>query len=320
MPITADPVLVEIVRNGFVEGKHRGRLVLLGPDGSVRLAVGEIERPLMPRSCNKPMQAVGLLDAGSPLRGEHLALAAASHTGEQFHVDAVRKILADVGLAESALRNPPVLPIDERARLAHQCAGGTAQPIFSDCSGKHAAMLDVCVRNRWDLESYLDPGHPVQLAIRQAIERLTGEPIAAEAVDGCGAPLLGFSLVGLARAVQACVRAEPGSHPRLVADAMRTYPEFVGGTRAMDTKAMRAVPGLIAKTGAEAVHVAALPDGRALAFKISDGASRAVPVVLAEALRRLGVRSGPLDRLGEVPLTGGGVSVGALSAAFGADE
>jgi L-asparaginase II len=316
MPIAADPVLVEIVRNGFVEGTHRGRLVLLGADGAVQAAIGEVESTLLPRSSNKPMQAVGLLDAGSTLQGEYLALAAASHHGEQFHVDAVRKILADVGLDESALQTPPALPFDDRARLAHQCAGGGPQPIFSDCSGKHAAMLEVCVRNGWDLGGYLDPGHPAQLAIRSAIERLAGEPVAAEAVDGCGAPLLGISLLGLARALRACVRAEPGSHPRLVADAMRAHPEFVGGTRAVDTLAMRAVPGLIAKTGAEAVHVAALPDGRTLAFKISDGSMRAVPVVLAESLRRLGVRSEPLDRLGDVPLTGGGVPVGSLSPAF----
>ncbi len=320
MSMTTDPVLVEIVRNGFVEGVHRGRLVLLRADGSVLEAIGEVERPLLPRSSNKPMQAVGLLDAGGTLRGESLALAAASHAGEPFHVEAVRKILLDVGLDESALRTPPVLPKDDRARLAHRCAGGTEQPIFSDCSGKHAAMLEACVRNGWHLESYLDPGHPVQVSIRRAIERLSGESIAAEAVDGCGAPLLGVSLLGLARSLRECVRAQPDSNPRLVADAMRTHPEFVGGTRAMDTRAMRAVPGLIAKTGAEAVHVAALPDGRALAFKISDGAMRAVPVVLAEALRQLGVRSEPMDRLGEAPLTGGGVPVGSLSAAFAVPE
>jgi L-asparaginase II len=319
MPVSADPVLVEIVRNGFVEGEHRGRLVLLGPDGSVRLSVGEIRRPILPRSSNKPMQAVGLLDAGCTLRGESLALASSSHAGEPFHVEATRKILLDVGLDESALQTPPALPADEPSALAHQCAGGRAQRIFSDCSGKHAAMLQVCVRNGWDLPSYLDPGHPVQQVIREAVERLAGEPIAAEAVDGCGAPLLGISLLGLARALHTCVRAEPGSHPRLVADAMRTHPEYVAGTRAVDTRAMRAVPGLIAKTGAEAVHVAALPDGRTLAFKISDGSRRAVPVVLAEALRQLGVRSEPLDRLGLVALTGGGVPVGALSAAFGSD-
>jgi L-asparaginase II len=316
MPTTADPVLVEIVRNGFVEGEHRGRLVLLTPNGAVQAAIGEVGLPVLPRSSNKPMQAVGLLDAGCTLTGQDLALAASSHSGEQFHVDAVRKILSDAGLDEFSLQTPPALPADERAALAHRCAGGGPERIFSDCSGKHAAMLAVSVRNGWDVSDYLDPDHPVQLTIRAAMERLSGERIAAEAVDGCGAPLLGISLLGLARAVQACVQAEPGSHPRRVADAMRTYPEYVAGTRAVDTRAMRAVPGLVAKTGAEAVHVAALPDGRTLAFKISDGSMRAVPVVLAEALRRLGVRSEPLDRLGESPLTGGAAAVGALNAAF----
>jgi L-asparaginase II len=176
-------------------------------------------------------------------------------------------------------------------------------------------MLATSVRNGWDLESYLDPGHSVQLSIRTAIERLTGEEVAYDAVDGCGAPLLGFSLVGLARAFRACVTAEPGTNPRRVADAMRAHPEYVAGNRRFDTKAMRAVAGMIAKTGAEAVHAAALPDGRAVAFKISDGSTRAKPVILAEALRRLGVRSEALDRLGTVPVLGGGEVVGAIRTA-----
>jgi len=312
MNSTPDPVLAEIVRSGFVEGVHRGRLVLLAADGSIQLALGDVCAPILPRSSNKPLQAVGMLDAGLELTRRELALAAASHAGEPFHVDAVRKILADAGLDESALRTPPSTPLDELARIAHECARGPSQPIFSDCSGKHAAMLALCARNGWDLESYLDPAHPVQRVIRAAIERLAGERVAYEAVDGCGAPLLGISLLGLARAFRACVTAEPGSNPRKVVDAMRAHPEYVAGTHQLDTRAMRAVGGLVAKTGAEAVHAAALPDGRALAFKISDGSKRAKPAILAEALRRLGVRSEPLDRLGAVPLYGGGSIVGAV--------
>jgi L-asparaginase II len=311
-PGEADPILAEIVRSGFVEGRHRGRLVLLAADGSVQLVVGDVHAPILPRSSNKPMQAVGLLDAGLEVSRPELALAAASHAGEPFHVDAVRKILADAGLDESALRTPPSLPIDDRARLAHQCAGRAPHPIYSDCSGKHAAMLAVSARNGWDLDGYLEPAHPVQTAIRAAVERLAGEAVLHEAVDGCGAPLLGISLLGLARAFRACVTAAPGSNPRKVADAMRAHPEYVAGTGQVDTRVMRAVGGLIAKTGAEAVHAAALPDGRALAFKVSDGSKRAKPVILAEALRRLGVRSDPLDRLGTVPLLGGGAVVGGI--------
>lgn len=314
--VESEPVLAEIIRSGFTEGVHRGRLVLLDADGSVRLAVGDVSAPVLPRSCNKPMQATGLLDAGLELTGAELALAAASHAGEAFHVDGVRKVLAGVGLDESALGTPPSLPLDDDARHAELFAGNAARPIFSDCSGKHAAMLAVCVLNRWSTTDYLHPSHPVQQTIRIAVERLAGEQIAYDAVDGCGAPLLGMSLLGLARAFRACVTAQPGTNPRKVADAMRSHPEYVAGTQQLDTLAMRAVSGLLAKSGAEAVHAAALPDGRALAFKISDGSKRAKPVVLAEALRRLGVHSETLDRLGTLPLFGGGRVVGEIRAAF----
>lgn len=311
---SADVVLAEVVRSGFVEGRHRGRLVLLAADGSIEAAYGDVHAPVLPRSCNKPMQAAGLLESGLDLGGPALAIAAASHAGEPFHVELVRKILADAGLDEGALGAAPALPVDERARLARQTGGGPA-PIFSDCSGKHAAMLAACVLNGWPTGDYLDPDHPVQRAVRGAVERLAGERIGYEAVDGCGAPLLGLSLAGLARALRACATGRPGSEPRRVADAMRAHPEYVGGTHQLDTRAMRAVPGLIAKSGAEAVHAAAFPDGRALAFKITDGSARALPVVLAEALRRLGVRSGPLDRLGSVPIQGGNAVVGAIQPA-----
>lgn len=312
----AEPVLAEIVRSGFIEGAHRGRLVLLDADGSIRLAVGDVHAPILPRSSNKPMQAAGLLDAGLDLAGAELALAAASHAGEPFHVDGVRKILAGVGLDESALLTPPSLPLDDDARHAELFAGSAPRPIYSDCSGKHAAMLAVCVRNGWDVAAYLDPEHPAQRIIRDAVESLAGEQIAYDAVDGCGAPLLGLSLVGLASAFRACVTAPSGTNARKVADAMRTHPEYVAGTQQLDTLAMRAVSGLLAKSGAEAVHAAALPDGRALAFKISDGSKRAKPVILAEALRRLDVQSDVLDQLGTLTLLGGGSVVGEIRAAF----
>jgi L-asparaginase II len=309
-------VLAHVVRSGFVEGRHRGSLVLLAADGSVELAVGDVHATMLPRSSNKPMQAAGMLDAGLELEDRSLlALAAASHAAEPFHVDGVRKILASAGLDESALRTPAALPGDEPTRLIHECRGEAPAPVYYNCSGKHAAMLATSARNGWATEGYLDPAHPVQQAIHAAIERLSGERIRYEAVDGCGAPLLGISVLGLARAFRACATAEPGSSPRRVADAMRAYPDFVGGTRRFDSQVMRAVPGLISKGGAEGVHASALPDGRTVAFKVEDGSPRAIPVIAAAALRRLGVRSDGLDRLGAAPLTGGDAVVGAIQAA-----
>jgi L-asparaginase II len=313
----AEPVLVEIVRSGFVEGVHRGRLVLLEADGTVALRVGDPAAPLLPRSCSKPMQATGLLEAGLDLHGELLAIAAGSHAAAPIHIEAVRKILAGAGLADEALQTPAAVPGDEHALAAFHRRGEAPAPIYFNCSGKHAAMLAACVVNGWPTETYLEPGHPVQLACRAAIERLTGERITAEAVDGCGAPLLGTSLLGLARAVRACVLAEPGTPERRVADAMRAHPEYVAGEQKLDTRAMRAVPGLLVKTGAEAVYAGALANGRALAFKIDDGAQRALAPVLAEALRRLDVPGADVADFGAAPLLGGGRPVGLLRPVFG---
>ena len=311
------PALAEIVRSGFVEGVHRGRLVLLDADGSVALEVGDARATVLPRSSSKPMQAVGMLEAGLELDGELLAIAAGSHSAQDYHVEAVRKILAEAGLGEEALRTPPARPSEDAALAEFHRRGETDAPVYFNCSGKHAAMLSVSARNGWPTEGYLDPAHPVQLAARAAIERLTGESVKAEAVDGCGAPLLGYSLVGLARAFRACVLAEPGSHERRVADAMRAHPQYVSGDGGLDTVAMRSVPGLLAKIGAEGVYAAALPDGRALAFKIDDGAKRVVPAVLAEALRRLDVPAAEVAPFGTVPVYGGGRPVGELRPVFG---
>src|SRR4051812_300840 len=172
------PVIVaEIVRSGFVEGHHYGSIVALAPDGSVEWSVGDVENAILPRSWNKPLQAVGMLRAGLDLDGELLALAAASHSGEDIHVDGVRRILAGAGLDESALQTPPDYPIDEEAREAYIRAGNHKSSIAMNCSGKHAAMLATCVANGWDTATYLDPAHPLQVAIAETFSDLTGEPV-----------------------------------------------------------------------------------------------------------------------------------------------
>ncbi|MGX2995650.1 asparaginase [Streptomyces sp. JNUCC 64] len=312
----APPVLAEVVRSGFVEGRHRGHLVVLGADGTVELALGDVDAPVFPRSTGKPMQAAAVLRAGVPLTGERLALAAASHSGEPFHLALTRALLTRYGLTAELLQCPPDLPLDPVEAEAYLAAGGVRERIVMNCSGKHTAMLAACLRNGWPLDSYLDPGHPLQLLVREAVESATGETVAATGTDGCGAPLFAFSLTGLARAFRSYVLAPVGSPERRVADAMRAHPEYVAGTRRADTWLMRAVPGTLAKMGAEAVQAVALPDGRALAFKIEDGGGRALGPVLAEALRRLGVRDGVLDRIGHVGLTGGSAEVGTVRAAF----
>ncbi|WP_371653462.1 MULTISPECIES: asparaginase [unclassified Streptomyces] len=310
------PVLAEVVRSGFVEGHHRGSLVVLAADGSVELALGDPAAPVFPRSSNKPMQAAAVLRAGLDLAGERLALAAASHSGEGFHLDLVRKMLAEHGLTPDDLQTPPDLPLDPAEAETYLAAGHVRDRVTMNCSGKHAAMLAACRLNGWDEATYLDPAHPLQRLVHDGVEAAAGEPVASVGTDGCGAPLMAISLTGLARAFRTFVLAEPGTPERRVADAMRAHPEYVAGTRRPDTWLMREVPGVLSKMGAEAVQAVALPDGRALAFKVDDGAARALGPVLARALRLLGVDAPVVDRIGSAPLLGGAERVGEVRAAF----
>jgi len=306
----ADPVVAEVVRNGFVESRHHGRVVALNVDGSTALAIGAVDAPMFPRSSVKPLQATALLDAGwQPRDDAEIALACASHSGEEVHLDVVRRILASAGLDARALQNTPALPLSEEAARALIRAGGDKDSLHQNCSGKHAAMLATCVAGGWPVDTYLEPEHPVQRAIRATIEKLTGEPAGATAVDGCGAPLFATSLVGLARAFAALSTAR-------VADAMRAHPHLVGGTGRDVTAAMRDIRGLMAKDGAEGVYAAALPDGRAVAVKIDDGGGRARGPVLARALELLGVDAGATQSLRNVPVLGHGAPVGAVRAVF----
>jgi L-asparaginase II len=193
-----------------------------------------------------------------------------------------------------------------------------ARPIYHGCSGKHAAMLATCVLRGWEVTTYLDAEHALQAALRGFLETVVGEPTAHTAVDGCGAPAWTMSLRNLALAYRAGVQAERGTPLRDVADAMRACPEYVCGERSEVTGLMRAVPGLLLKDGAESVYAAALPDGRAVAVKVSDGGFRAGQAVLVAALRQLGAASGSgadpgaLQRWGTVPVLGHSRPVGRI--------
>jgi L-asparaginase II len=302
---------VEIVRSGMREGVHHGSVVLLAADGTVAHQVGAVDVPMFPRSSNKPLQATAMLLAGLVLADEaDLALACASHSGEPEHVRRALGVLASAGLTEDDLRCPPDLPLHRPTAEAVLAGGGGRRRAFMNCSGKHAAMLATCVANGWSTADYTDPAHPLQLAVAATLAAAAGEPVAATAVDGCGAPLYAIGLTGLARAFASLTVAREGSAGRRVADAMRAHPYLVAGTGREDTRLMAAVPGLVCKAGAEGVHAAALPDGRAVALKIEDGAERARLPVMVAALRRLGIDGTGLDDLAEEPVMGGGRPVG----------
>ena len=290
--------------------------MVLGPGGEVALAAGAVATPAFPRSASKPLQAAGMLRAGLRLDGPLVALAAASHAGEPFHIAGVRDMLAAAGLTEDDLRCPPGLPLDDQVRHQYLRDGGRADPIHMNCSGKHAAMVATCAAAGWPTASYLQPGHPLQLRLRDTVERQSGETVTAMGMDGCGAPLFALSLTGLARAYHSMIAAAPGSAERQVADGMRAYPDWTAGTNRPESALMRAVPGLLAKGGAEGVLAFALADGWAATIKIEDGTARALPALAVALLRQLrpdacaSADAAELDRIGTVPVHGGGQVVG----------
>ncbi|MYW93704.1 asparaginase [Amycolatopsis rubida] len=281
--------LVHLLREGMVEGVHHGSVVVLSPDGSTLFEAGDPDVAMYPRSTAKPLQAAAMARLGLRLGPSGFAIAAASHSGEPRHLEAAAAVLASRGFAETDLGNPADLPYDPIERDAWIAGGRQAARLAHNCSGKHAAMLAVCQEQRWDIDSYLDPAHPLQRAIRETVEELTGQTVPRVATDGCGAPLFALSLRGLARAASQIATAPEGSPESLVATGIRRHPDLVAGSRRDVTRLMRAVPGLIAKDGFEAVQLAALPNGTAVALKIADGGDRARPAVLAAALARAGV-------------------------------
>jgi L-asparaginase II len=303
--------LAHVVRGGLVESVHRGHLVALGTDGAVTVRHGDGDVVFYPRSSLKPVQTVAMLRAGLDLDGELLALACASHSGEPRHIDGVRRILAAAGRTEADLANTPGFPLGEDVGAAWRADGHAPSSLAQNCSGKHAAMIATCVTAGWPVEGYVDPGHPVQKAVRAAVAELTGDGEPAHVtVDGCGAPLYSCTVAGLARAFATIATAAAGTPEHRVATAMAAHPEWVGGTGRTASVLMAGIPGLVCKDGAEGVCAAALPDGRAVAVKVLDGSMRPIPVVVTAALRALGV---DVPRgLGDVEVHGGGEPVGTV--------
>jgi L-asparaginase II len=299
-------VLAEVTRSEVVESIHAGHMVLLNADGSILFQKGDPTLNIYSRSSLKSIQASAMVRAGLDIEPRLLALVCASHAGTAMHQQGAQAILAKAGLDEYSLQCILDRPLDEELRR-------TAEPtrLAMNCSGKHAGMLATCVINSWPIDSYLDPTHPLQLAIKAEVEQMSGEKVAGVSVDGCGAPLFLFSLLGLARAIRNLTISADPVHQE-VAQACRDYPEMVSGPGRLATRMMQKIPGLFMKDGAEAVNVTSLADGRTLAIKISDGNARAMPAITAAALAKFGIDAQ------EVPVNtlGAGLPVGTIRATF----
>jgi L-asparaginase II len=304
-----DAVLAEYVRSGIVESQHRGFLIALNADGSVALELGDCTHLIFPRSTVKSFQAAAMVRSGLVLEPRLLALGASSHSGSPEHIAAVREILATVNLDETALQCMLDKPLGDAERRAYGDQAPTR--IAMNCSGKHAAMLATCVKNGWSIDNYLDADHPLQIACREELEKLSGEKITLTSTDGCGAPLFLISVAGLARAIRAITISTDPAHTSVI-EASRAFPEMVAGIGRLTTVTMEEIPGLYMKDGVEAVEVASLPDGRTLVFKVSDGSLRPFRALVHAGLKLLGVES---SYQGE-PVLGGGKVIGEIRATF----
>ncbi|MDR6866469.1 L-asparaginase II [Microbacterium resistens] len=313
--------LAVVERNGFIESRHAGAAVVLSPTGEVVSAHGNTQALILARSSLKPLQAVACLTAGAPLVGEQMGLSTASHAGTDRHVEVVRAMLADGGLTEDDLRCPADWPSDSATRTELVRDNGQPARIRMNCSGKHAAMLRACVATGWSTHDYLSPEHPLQVHIRDVVERLSGERIAATAIDGCGAPVHVLTLLGLARAIHRIGSASersPFALHRVAGTLVRTVRELpwtIDGPGGADTIAIEKL-GVFAKGGAEGVMVMIAPDGTTVALKTLDGSLRARTIVAATLLARAGAVSDAqvADLAASLPLAvlGGGTAVGAI--------
>jgi L-asparaginase II len=296
-----DPVLVEVVRSRFVESRHRGALAMVDASGRTLLALGDVDAEILPRSALKPLQALPLVTSGAAdefaLGDRHLAVAMGSHTGRPEHRAAVRELLHAAGVPEAA--------------LACGTQPGRDEPLGTNCSGKHAAFLAVARRIGVSTDGYLATDHPVQLAVRSAIEGCCGTTCGEAAIDGCSAPAWRIPLRALASAY-ARFAADTGPAARLF-DAGIAEPWALAGDDTFVTSLTRASGGrALVKSGAEGVLAAAVrTPGIGIAVKIADGATRAAEVALATVLGRVlpGLDVGPFARPPILRFTGDVVGV-----------
>jgi L-asparaginase II len=294
-----DAPLVALRRGPLVESVHRGRVAVCDPQGNVVEAVGDPEGYVYARSSAKPFQALPLVLSGAAdslgLTSEELAVACASHNGEEPHLRTVRSILEKAGLSEEVLQNGAHPPLYAPAAMGLVRRGEEPSTIHGNCSGKHAGMLAVCGQRGWATGGYRAPSHPLQLWILEIVGRVCG--LETDEIllggDGCGVPAFGVPLknlaTGFARLATGALPDDLAGAAERVTGAMREHPYMVGGTDRFDTAVMRGTT-LVCKSGAETVFGAGSLEGWGLALKISDGGTRALrPAVLA-ALSRQGVK------------------------------
>ena len=309
--------LIEATRGGRVESVHLGAIAVVDAHGALAWSAGDATLVTFPRSSFKPLQLLALVERGGVerfgLESDELAVMAGSHGGELIHTDRVRRILDKIGAGPEALQCGTQAPLNASAVAELIARGGNPTGVHNNCSGKHAGMLALARLLGAQLDNYIDPDHPAQVAIRDCLLDVLG--LAANemtvGIDGCSAPAYAVPLDRMARAFAwlGCPSAAPEDHRRafdLIASAMRAHPELVAASSGrVDTELMRLDRGLVAKSGAEGYFCVGHTDGVGLALKIIDGdpAARARNLAVAMSVRRAGWISdadfaGPLSAFG----------------------
>jgi L-asparaginase II len=295
----ANPIVVEVTRGPLVESRHRGAGAVVDAGGALVFSFGDVERPVYPRSAVKAFQALPLVESGAAdrlgLSEAEIALACASHSGEEAHVAGAVAMLGKAGAGVDALACGAHWPLGEKAARALARSGAEPSALHNNCSGKHAGFLCLACANGWDSRGYEAPGHPVQRAAREAIEDLTGAALGADVcgVDGCSIPTYAVPLRALALGFARFATGE-GLAParqraaRRIRAAVAAHPRMVAGEGRFDTDVMTLFgERAFTKTGAEGVFCAALPEaGLGLAVKADDGATRAAQVMIAALIAR----------------------------------
>jgi L-asparaginase II len=296
----SNPELVEVIRGGRVESRHRGAVAVVDAAGKRVFALGDVDRPVYPRSAVKALQALVMVESGAAERfgfgPEELAIACASHGGEEGHVATVARMLSRAGLDVGALKCGTHWPSYQPAAQALARSGGVATAIHNNCSGKHAGFLCAACVLEAECASYIDAEHPVQREVKAALENLAGIAIADNdrAIDGCSVPTWAVPLAGLARAFArfatgqrlSPIRAKSAERLRV---ACAEKPWHVAGTGRFCTELMtRFGRRVFIKSGAEGMCCAALPElGLGIAVKCEDGATRAGEAMMAATLARV---------------------------------
>lgn len=296
----SDPVLVEVLRGDLVESAHRGAVAIHDGDGSKVLEIGDIGRPVFPRSAVKVIQALPLVESGAAdafgLSERELALCCASHSGEPAHVALAAAILAKAGLGVEALECGTHWPSNQAATVALAASGAEPGALHNNCSGKHSGFLCTCRHLGLDHRGYVRAGHPFQQMVREALEAVTGAAHGPEncATDGCSIPTYAVPLASLAAGFARLATGKGLADGRVKAvrrlmAACMAEPFFVAGTGRADTRLMQLAPGRIfAKGGAEGIHCAALPEfGLGIALKCDDGEGRGSQAMMAAILSGL---------------------------------